>query len=249
MGQIWLYSLLSVGLVSLVSVIGVVTISMNIEKLRRALLFLVSFAAGSLIGGAFLHLLPEAIEQDGNVLKKMYLIISGIIFFFALEKILFWRHCHIPTSEQHRHPVGLNNLIGDGAHNLIDGMIIAGSYLVSIPLGISTTVAVLLHEIPQEIGDYSILIYAGYTKGRALFLNLLSAVVAIVGAVLTLTIGTSVIHAQEYLIPLTIGGFIYIATADLIPELKEETHTGRSALQLFAMVLGVAVAAGMLLLE
>lgn len=249
MFEIWTYTLVSVFAVSLISLIGVLTISISMEKLRKFLLLLVSFAAGSLLGGALLHLLPEAIEQAEEILKPMFLILSGIILFFTLEKILFWRHCHLPTTENHPHPVAINNIIGDGFHNLIDGMIIAGSYMVSIPLGLTTTLAVLLHEIPQEIGDFGILVHAGYSRKKALFFNFLSATIAIIGAGLTLAIGSSFIGLQEYVIPFTIGGFIYIATADLMPELKVETNTGRSILQLIAFIIGVGIMALLLLIE
>lgn len=249
MTSIWLQTLISVTLVSLVSFIGAVTISLSIDRLRKMLLLLVSFAAGSLIGDAFLHLLPEAYAQDDGSMRIPLLIITGIVVFFALEKFLHWRHCHIPTTEQHRHPVGLNNLIGDGFHNLLDGMIIAGAFLVDTTLGVATTLAVILHEIPQEIGDFSILIHAGYTKKRALFFNVISAIIAILGAVIALTIANSSAVAERYFIPLTIGGFIYIVAADLIPELKREEHLGKSAAQLGAMIVGIGLMALLLVLE
>lgn len=249
MFEIWVYTLASVIAVSLISLIGLLTISVSMERLRKFLIFLVSFAAGSLLGGALLHLLPEAIEQAEEIMKPMFLILFGIVLFFTLEKILFWRHCHLPTTENHPHPVAINNIIGDGFHNLIDGMIIAGSYMISVPLGLSTTLAVLLHEIPQEIGDFGILIHAGYSRKKALFFNFLSATLAIIGAVLTIAIGNSFVGLQEYIIPFTVGGFIYIAAADLMPELKAETHTGRSVLQLMAFLVGIGMMALLLLIE
>ncbi|MBU0598395.1 ZIP family metal transporter [Patescibacteria group bacterium] len=249
MTEVWLYTILSVFIVSLVSLIGILTISVNMEKLKKILLFLVSFAAGSLLGGAFIHLLPEAFGELEDTALLPFYILLGIVLFFILEKILNWRHCHIPTSDKHPHPLGINNIIGDGFHNFIDGMIIAASYMVSVPLGIATTIAVLLHEIPQEIGDFGILVYAGYTKKKALFFNYLSAFTAVVGAVLTLIIGSSITGMKDFLIPFTIGGFIYIATADLIPELKKETDLGKSALQLVAFLFGIGIMTLLLLLE
>lgn len=249
MTEVWLYTIGSVFIVSLVSLVGILTISLNAEKFRKILLLLVSFAAGSLLGGAFIHLLPEAFEEIEDTTTISFIILLGILLFFILEKILHWRHCHTPTSKEHPHPLAVNNIVGDGFHNLVDGMIIAASYMVSIPLGIATTVAVLLHEIPQEIGDFGILIYAGFSKKKALFFNYLSAATAIVGAVLTLIIGSSIERSYEFLIPFTIGGFIYIATADLMPELKKETHLGKSLLQLVALLLGIGIMALLLLLE
>jgi len=159
MPNIWLYTIASVLVVSLVSFIGVLTLSINEKKLQKILLFLVSFAAGALLSDTFIHLLPEIIEKNGFTLTISLNLLLGILIFFILEKFIFWRHCHIPTSKRHPHPVVFMNLIGDGMHNLLDGMIIAGSYLTSIPVGIATTVAVILHEIPQEIGDFGVLIH------------------------------------------------------------------------------------------
>ena len=141
------------------------------------------------------------------------------------------------------------NLVGDGFHNLMDGMIIAGSFLVNLPLGISTTLAVLLHEIPQEIGDFGILVHAGYSIRKALIFNFLSAISAVVGAVFTLAIGLKTENVSAFLVPFTIGGFIYIATADLIPELKKETALKKSLLQLLFILLGAGVMALLLVLE
>ncbi|MFA5134872.1 MAG: ZIP family metal transporter [Patescibacteria group bacterium] len=245
----WLYTIGSVLIVSLISLIGLFTLAMNLDRLKKILLLLVSFAAGSLLGGAFLHLLPHSIEESGNVELTALMILAGIILFLVLEKILCWRHCHIPTSEEHPHPVGINNLIGDGFHNLIDGMIIAGSYMVSVPVGIATTIAVLLHEIPQEIGDFGILIHAGYSKAKAIFFNFISALTAVLGAAMTLLIGTSVEETHHYLVPFTIGGFIYIATADLIPELKKETNLKKSITQVIALLFGISIMGLLLLLE
>lgn len=249
MATVWLYSIISVLLVSLVSLIGAATIALNLERLKKILLFLVSFAAGALLGDAFIHLIPEAFEESKITVVIPFVILFGILLFFILEKILFWRHCHVPTSEDHPHPLATINLIGDGVHNFIDGMIIAGSYLVSVPLGVTTTIAVVLHEIPQEIGDFSILLHAGMSKGRALFYNFLSAIVALAGAVLVLLMADAMTTLREWLIPFTVGGFIYIATADLLPELKKETDLKKSFIQLGALLLGIGIMALFLLWE
>ena len=246
MTNVWLYAIGSVLVVSLVSFAGVLFVAMDEKRLKKMLLFLVSFAAGALLGGAFLHLLPESVEHGVRPSVPIF-ILCGIFGFFILEKIICWRHCHIPTSEEHPHPVGLMNLVGDGFHNLIDGMIIAGSYLVNPALGISTTMAVILHEIPQEIGDFGILVHAGYSIRRALMFNFLSALTAVLGAILVLSIGLKSEAVSRFLVPFTIGGFVYIATADLIPELKKETNLKKSSLQLLFLVLGAGVMALLLL--
>lgn len=249
MAHIWSAAILSVIIVSLISLVSVFTLFVNTTRLRHFLLFMVSFAAGAMIGDAFLHLLPEAIEKASNVRTVSVGVLIGIVLFFMLEKFLFWRHCHTPTTEQHPHPVGLMNLISDGVHNFLDGVIIAASYLVSIPLGIATTIAVALHEIPQEVGDFGILLHAGYTRQRALFFNFLTACLAILGAVVTLIIGQRVEGFVQVLVPVTLGGFIYIAASDLLPEIHSEEHTGRSVLQFIFFILGIFIMALLLLLE
>lgn len=249
MAHVWSAAILSVFIVSLISLVGVFTLYINTVRLRHFLLLMVSFAAGAMIGDAFIHLLPEAIARTSNVRTVSVGVLIGIVVFFTLEKFLFWRHCHTPTTEQHPHPVGLMNLISDGVHNFLDGVIIAASYLVSIPLGIATTVAVVLHEIPQEVGDFGILLHAGYTRQRALFFNFLTACLAILGVVITLIIGQRVESFVQILVPFTLGGFIYIAAADLLPEIHSEEHTGRSVLQFLCFILGILIMASLLLLE
>lgn len=249
MPQIWLAAILSVVIVSLISLAGVFSLYVNTRRLRHFLLYMVSFAAGAMIGDAFLHLLPEAIEKASNIRTVSVGILVGIVIFFTLEKFLFWRHCHTPTTEQHPHPVGLMNLISDGVHNFLDGVIIAASYLVSIPLGIATTIAVVLHEIPQEVGDFGILLHAGYSRKKALFFNFLTACLAILGTLITLIVGQRIENFVQFLIPITLGGFIYIAAADLLPEIHGEEHTGRSVLQFIFFILGILVMALLLLLE
>lgn len=249
MTSIWLYSILSVLAISLMSFIGLVSLSVSMERLKKVLLFLVSFAAGSMLGGAFFHLLPEAYDEPSTAAHAPLFIIIGIVLFFTLEKYLHWRHCHTPTSTEHPHPVGISNLVGDAFHNFLDGVIIAGAYLVSPGIGLATTLAVVLHEIPQEIGDFSILVHAGYTRARALFFNFLSALTALAGAIVTLAIGGNVDIAHTYLVPITIGGFIYIAAADLIPEIKREEHLGKSIAQLLMFVIGIGLMALMRVFE
>ncbi len=249
MANIWSAAILSVVIVSLISFAGVFTLYVNASRMRRFLLFMVSFAAGALIGDAFLHLLPEAIERASSIQQVSIGILIGIVLFFMLEKFLFWRHCHTPTTEQHPHPVGIMNLISDGVHNFLDGVIIAASFLVSVPLGIATTIAVCLHEIPQEVGDFGILLHAGYTRKKAMFFNFLTACLAILGTVITLIIGERVENFVQFLVPITLGGFVYIAAADLLPEIHNEEHTGRSVLQFTFFIFGILIMALLLLLE
>ncbi len=246
--SIWLYTIISVIIVSIISLIGIFPFLIVKKRMNTLLLFLVSFSAGSLFGGAFIHLLPEAIEEFGFSLKIGLFLILGIVMFFILEKFIHWRHCHIPTSKDHPHPFAYMNLVGDSFHNFIDGLVIAGSYLASIPVGISTTLAVIFHEIPQEMGDFSVLLHGGMTKKKALFLNFITALTAILGAVVGLVLGNMIESFTIFILPFTAGGFIYIAGSDLIPEMHKETGIDRSSIQLFGIIAGIAVMALLLLI-
>ncbi|HZX34856.1 MAG TPA: ZIP family metal transporter [archaeon] len=249
MSDPWLYSIASVALVSIISLIGVFTISVKEKDLERLLLYMVSFAAGALFGDAFIHLLPEAVAETGFTLEVSGLILLGIVFSFIAEKIIRWRHCHIPTTEKHPHPFAVMNLVGDGVHNFIDGLIIGGSYLASVPVGIATTIAVVLHEIPQEIGDFGVLVKGGFSRGKALFYNFLTALTAVLGAVVALLANAFVGNLTSFLVPFAAGAFIYIAGSDLIPELHKEVKAGKSALQLAAFLLGIAMMLSLTALE
>ena len=164
-----------------------------------------------------------------------------------VEKIIGWQHCH--KGDCNIHTFAYMNLVGEAVHNFIDGLIIGGSYVVSFPVGIATTLAVILHEIPQEIGDFGILLHGGYTRKRALFLNFITALTAVAGAIIALIASQYIPHLTQFLIPFAAGGFIYIAGSDLMPELHKETDTKKSFVQLVTFVLGIAVMMGMLLIE
>ncbi|MGQ9464566.1 MAG: ZIP family metal transporter [bacterium] len=234
-------TLVSVILVSLISFIGILVVAISTQRLSKIILFLVSFAVGSMFGDAFIHLLPEAFEKIENTLMVSLLITTGILIFFILEKFVRWRHCHIPTSQTHPHPLVTMNLIGDLVHNLIDGLVIGASYLVSIPIGLATTFAVVMHEIPQEIGDFGVLIHGGLSIKRALLLNFLSALTAVLGGIISLIVGPLVHNYAVILLPLTAGGFIYIAGSDLIPELKDCQPASASILQLISIACGIGI--------
>jgi len=250
MASVWLYTLVSVFLVSIISLVGVITLSIKVEKLKKFLIYMVSFAAGALLGDVFIHLLPEIVEEVGFGLNISLYILLGIIVSFVIEKFIHWRHCHIPTTKDHIHPFATMNLVGDMVHNFIDGIIIAVSYLISIPVGIATTMAVIFHEIPQEISDFGVLLHGGFTKAKALFFNFLTALTAILGAVIALLIGSTVENITTFLVPFAAGSFIYIAGSDLIPELhKEEFEWKKSLLQFVAITSGIIVMFGLLFLE
>ena len=249
-----IYTLLSVVVVSLISFVGIFMLSFRKDFLERILLFLVSFAVGALIGDAFLHLMPEAITGGTSPRHFGAYALMGIIIFFTIEKFLRWHHRHLFTHREekgHYHPYiqpfVWMNLIGDGVHNFIDGMVIAGSYIIDTSLGITTTLAVVLHEIPQEIGDFGVLIKGGLSRGKALFFNFLSALTAVLGGLITLFVGTRVKNLSSFLVPFTFGGFLYLALVTLVPELHHQDSLKQLVVQLLGIGLGIGIMASMLL--
>ena len=247
--DIWLYALASVILVSLLSVIGVVFISISEAKLKQIVFVLVSLAVGSLFGDVFIHLLPQAFEKLEARLEASLYLLAGIFIFFVLEKFIRWRHQHDLESQNAIHPVGYMNLLADGIHNFIDGMIIGAAYLTSLRVGIATTIAVAMHELPQEISDFGVLLHAGFSKKKALIFNFLSAMLAILGTILILLAGTTLHYFVASMIPLAAGGFVYIAGSDLVPELNKELEPAKSLVQLLAIAAGVGLMLLLTLLE
>lgn len=243
MNPVWIYSLASVFIVSAISLIGAFALFIKENLLRQVLFVLVSLSAGAIFGDVFLHLLPELVEENSLSLSSSFFILAGILLFFILEKFIIWRHCHGVVCEEHPHSFAYTNLAGDALHNFIDGMIIAGAYLISVPVGIATTLAVIFHEIPQEIGDLGILIYAGFSRAKALIFNLFSALAAVIGALVVLIIGAGFESFLTFVVSLTIGVFIYIAGSDLIPELHKESTAGKSAVQSLFFLLGIGLMA------
>lgn len=239
----------SIFLVSIVSLAGVLTLSLGDKLLKKIIIMLVSFSAGTLLGDAFIHLIPESFENQNAFTS--FSVLAGLVTFFSLEKFIHWRHCHEEGCPEHSKALSYVVLAGDGLHNFIDGVIIAASFLISVPVGIATTVAVFFHEIPQEIGDFATLVHGGLTKKKALLYNFLSALTAFLGALLVLFLQSYSDNIVLYLVPFAAGGFIYIATADIIPELhKHKAHKiSESFRQLFFFVLGIIVMWSLLFLE
>jgi zinc and cadmium transporter len=235
-----LFSILSsTFLVSLISFVGVVTLSLNEKLLKQILLLLVALSAGALIGGAFFHLIPEAIidYSASNIEVLFSYVVAGFVVFFLLEKILFWRHCHDVGCEVHT--FGYMNLIGDAVHNFIDGLTIAATFVSDVNLGIATTTAIAFHEIPQEIGDFGVLLHSGFDSKRAVLLNFITALTAILGGVLGFIISSQTKTFVSALLPIAAGGFMYIASSDLVPELREIADTKKSALTFVVFLLGI----------
>jgi len=245
----YLYTFASIIAVSLISFAGVFTLALREDLLRKYIFVFISVAVGALLGDAFIHLIPEALEGSTNTTLTGTLVIAGALLFFILEKFLHWHHHGDDTEENHIHPVGKLVLFSDGLHNFMDGMIIAASFSVSIPVGIATVVAVILHEIPQEIGDFAVLLHSGYTKKRALWLNFLSALTAILGAIVLFALGKVAELSSSFFLPMAAGGFIYIAVADLIPELHKTKEVRPSIMQILAVVVGVLTMIALTFLE
>ena len=230
--------LASVTAVSLIAFIGVLFIGLKEDKLKRLTTTLVGFASGTLLGGAFLHLLPESLTPENDQMTVMWYVMVGIVSFFALEKFLYWRHCH--EKECPTHTFVYLNLVGDGIHNFIDGMVIAATFMIGFELGFATTLAVIFHEVPQEIGDFGVLVYGGLSRKKALIYNFISAVTAILGALATYFLAY-LRSIEALLVPFAAGGFIYIAATDLMPELHKKSHAGESIVQLFMILLGIGL--------
>jgi len=248
--NIWFYSLISVFIVSLISFSGALTLAIKKEKLKNFLIYFVSFSAGALLGDVFIHLLPEAVEEYNQSISLIFIfVLVGILTSFVLEKIIFWRHCHLPITKNHIHTFAWMNLWGDFFHNFIDGLTIAASYLLNIQAGIATTLAVIFHEIPQEIGDLGVLLHGGFKIKKALFINFLTALSAVFGTIVGLFLNTKIDHLTLFLVPFAAGNFIYIASSDLIPELHKETKIKKGLIQIITFILGVGVMYGLLLLD
>lgn len=230
------YALLSTTIISLFSLLGIFTLSLKQSFLKKLIPFLVALSAGTLLGGVFLHLLPESVEHLAPDLV-FPLVLAAFILFFIIEKVLHWRHCHQENCKTHS--FAYMNLLGDGLHNFIDGMLIASAFSVNFKLGIVTSLSISLHELPQELGDFGVLIHAGLTKRRALFFNLLSALTAVLGAILAFFLASNSAHLAELMLPAAAGGFLYIAAADLLPEMRQEKSLKKMSLSVLAFFLGI----------
>lgn len=242
--HIAVYTIGSVVLVSVISVITAIPFLIRKKVSQKVLVALLSVSVGSLLGGAFIHLLPEMIEHGYTLDSALYLI-GGFIIFFLLEKLVHFHHSKKEESDECGHGHGYHlapiNLIGDGIHNFIDGLVIAGAYVVNIPLGIAATISVIFHEIPQEVADFGILLYSGMTKLRAILFNLLSASTAIIGAIAGLIMSGQVHGFTDFIIPFAAGSFLYIAASNLVPELHRHCKLWDSLIHVLAIIVGVII--------
>lgn len=244
-------SLISVFGISLISLLGVFTFSLKENLIKKYIFLFVSLAVGALLGDAFIHLIPEGLEEISNPVNFSLLIISGILLFFIIEKYIHWHHhCDINNNDCENKPVGKMILLSDAMHNFIDGLIIGASYMVSPAIGLATTIAVVLHEIPQEIGDFAVLLHSGFSRAKALWLNFMTALTSVLGVIAVFAFSELSEIISIWLIPIAAGGFIYIAMSDLIPELhKKNDKKSHIFWQLLMMIIGILSMLLLLLLE
>ncbi|MFH1440401.1 MAG: ZIP family metal transporter [Candidatus Woesearchaeota archaeon] len=246
-----LWILASTFIISIIAFIGIITLILKDKALNKVIYFLVALSAGALMGGAFFHLMPEALElaeeitkdAGGHSLNVFIFLMIGFVLFFLIEKVLHWRHCHKGHCEIHT--FAYMNLVGDAVHNFIDGLIIAASFIVDIHLGIITSFAIALHEIPQEIGDFGVLIHGGFSKTKALFMNFLTALTAILGGIAGFFLSGYLDNSMMFLLPFAAGGFIYIAASDLIPEIRKELQFKKYLISFGVFLLGILIMYGM----
>lgn len=237
--------ILANAITSLIAFVGVFTLIIEEKKFKKILFPLIGLSAGGLMGGAFLHLLPEAVEEFADEQIFFYVLV-GFVLFFLIEKLFHWRHCH--DGQCPVHSFVYMNLLGDMSHNFIDGLIIAASFIAEPRLGWVTTLVVALHEIPQEIGDFGVLVYGGFNKYKALLFNFLAALTAILGGIFGFYLNQSA-TCTVFLLPFAAGGFLYIAASDLIPEIKKETNFKKALSSFSVFVFGILLMYGFLLIE
>ena len=235
----------------LLSVLAAALFLVLSESLRNRLLpHLVSFATGALLGAAFLGLLPHALQSmsETDVHRIPMVVLFGLLGFFVLEKLVLWRHCHAdhcevhgPDQAQKDHSTGAMILIGDGLHNFLDGILIAGAFMTDIHLGVVTSLAVAAHEIPQEVGDFAVLLHSGFSRGRAFLYNVLTSLTTVIGGLLAWVALQEIQAALPYVLAVAASSFIYIAVADLIPTLHRRVEGKATVQQVVLIAAGILI--------
>jgi zinc and cadmium transporter len=224
-------------LISLISFVGLVTLIFQIDLIKKILTVLVAFAAGTMLGAAFFDTLPEALDIFGN--STFFYVLIGILIFFTVERYIHWHHCH--KSHTEIQPFTYLNLIGDGVHNFIDGTIIAASFLTGPQIGIISTMAIAFHEIPQEIGDFGILIKGGLKPKKALFYNFLSAILCVIGGLITVFSSNFFKDITPIALSIAGGGFIYLSLVDIVPDLHKETKLRKIIIESLFLLIGILI--------
>lgn len=241
MDKIWLYALVSTFVVSAISLIGVSLFALKSDKLQKILLLLVSFSVGALLGNSFFHLIPESYFHIENVKMTSWLILGGFMLFFIIEQLLHTHQTDHLTDSTKVKPYGYLSLYADGIHNFTDGILIGAAWMFSPELGLATTITVILHEIPQEISDFGILLKAGFSKKKAILYNFIVATTAILGTILALWLGHEVEHFSIYVLPVAAGGFVYLASTSLLPEVLRNTKKGNWIYYSFFVLMGLGL--------
>lgn len=236
--SILVWILLATLVMSLFSLIGAITLVFSDKVLRVMIFPLVAFSAGALLGGAFLHMIPEALEVSDDKTTIFLWVLAGFSLFFLMEQFINWHHCHEAPCD-HTKPVTYLILIADAMHNFLGGLAIAGAFLVDIRVGIVTWLVAAAHEIPQELGDFGILVHGGWSKSKALLFNLLSGLTMVIGAMIAYF--ASAKFNVSFLLPFAAGNFIYIAASDLIPEIKHSVKLKHNLIHFFSFVSGLLI--------
>jgi zinc and cadmium transporter len=225
-------------LMSVIAMVGSITLVLRPETLDRLLLPLVAFAAGSLMGGAFFHMIPAALDAGRSSLSIGLVVVAGFTAFFILEQVLHWHHCHRAQADC-KQPLTYLILIGDGLHNFLGGLAIAGTFLIDIRLGITSWLAAAAHEVPQELGDFGVLVHGGWSRKKALLFNVVSGLTFLLGGLLAY--GLSFEMDVSWLIPFAAGNFLYIGASDLVPEVNKHEELKPNFVHVLAFVLGLAL--------
>jgi len=233
-----IYAIISVSIVSLASLVGAFFLVLKPKTLETIITYTLAFSSGILLGTTFYDLIPESFQHLNN--ETYTWVIVGIVTFFIIEKLIHWHH-HMKGEKEEEKPVAYLALVGDSIHNFLDGAIMGVAYLTSIPLGVTTTLAVIAHEIPHELGDFTILLYGGFNRKKALVYNFLSALTALLGTIMVLVFSDKLLFLSPYLIGFAAGNFLYIAASDLIPELHEKKLGAISVIQTVSLIGGVFV--------
>ncbi len=236
--NIYFYIFISTLIVSALSFVGVLTLSLKKKILKKFLILLVALSAGTLLGGAFIHMLPESLEKGRPDIIFIY-VLAGILIYYLTEKILHWQHCH--EGECNVHTFAYMNIIGDAVHNFMDGLIIASAFLINVNIGIITSIALAAHEIPSEIGDFGVLLYAGFKVKKAIIMNFISALFAVLGGFVGFSIARFGDISMTFILPIAAGGFIYIAVSDLIPEIRKHQKPEISLLNFLMLLFGIGL--------
>ncbi|MBT3720541.1 ZIP family metal transporter [archaeon] len=239
-----IYALISVVIVSIISVIAAIPLFYKKKVSQKLLLFLLSISVGVLLSTVFMTLLPEAMEE-GYSLGIAINILFGFLVMFVLEKFVHWHHStkheHDDCGHGHAYNLAPVNLIGDAIHNFIDGLVIAGSFAVDVTVGITTSISIIFHELPQEIADFGVLLYSGYSKKKAMLFNFISATTAILGTVVGILLADTAFHFEKFILPFAAGTFLYISATNLLPQLHRHCKLKETFQHMLAIILGILI--------